>query len=90
MGVNPDVNSGNPIGMGMGAGCMYDGERTTAADYLNNAPSNLTIMVNSPAAKVLFSGEKATGIKTIDGREFHARHDVVLSLGVSRPNYGPN
>ncbi|KAF8858139.1 alcohol oxidase [Acephala macrosclerotiorum] len=81
MGVNPDVNSGNPIGMGMGAGCVYDGERTTAADYLKNAPSNLTIMVNSPAAKILFSGDHATGIRTVDSRNFHARQDVVLSLG---------
>ncbi|KAE8443347.1 hypothetical protein EG329_001990 [Mollisiaceae sp. DMI_Dod_QoI] len=81
MGVNPDVNSGNPIGMGMGAGCVYGGERTTAASYLKDAPSNLTIMVNSPAAKVLFSGDKATGIRTIDGRDFYARHDVILSLG---------
>lgn len=33
LGVNPDVNSGNPIGMGLAAGCMYQGSRTTAAAY---------------------------------------------------------
>lgn len=81
MGVNPDVNSGNPIGMGMGAACMYEGARTTAASYLEGAPSNLTIAVNSPVAKVIMSGKKAKGIKTIDGKEYFAKKDVILSGG---------
>ena len=81
MGVNSDVNSGNPIGMGMGAACMYQGSRTTASSYLENAPSNLTIAVNSTVAKVIMSGKKAKGIKTIDGREYFAKTDVILSGG---------
>ena len=81
MGVNPDVNSGNPIGMGMGAACMYQGARTTAASYLEKAPSNLTIAVNSPIAKVMLSGKKARGVKTIDGKEYFAKKDVILSGG---------
>jgi choline dehydrogenase-like flavoprotein len=81
MGVNPDVNSGNPIGMGMGAACMYQGARTTAAAYLENAPSNLTVAVNSTVAKVILSGKKAKGIKTIDSKEYHAKKDVILSGG---------
>jgi choline dehydrogenase-like flavoprotein len=81
MGVNPDVNSGNPIGMGMGAASMYQGSRTTALSYLENAPSNLTIAVNSPVAKVIMSGKQAKGIKTIDGKEYLAKKDVILSGG---------
>jgi choline dehydrogenase-like flavoprotein len=81
LGVNPDVNSGNPIGMGIGAACMYQGSRTTAAAYLEDAPSNLTIITNASVAKVLVTGKKATGIKTIDGREFTATKDVILSGG---------
>jgi hypothetical protein len=46
MDVNSDINSGDPIGMGLGASTMYQGLRTTAAEYLKNAPSNLTIAVN--------------------------------------------
>ena len=46
MSVNPDVNSGNPIGMGMGASCMFDGERTTAADYLKTAPLSKPFTLN--------------------------------------------
>lgn len=60
---------------------MYKGSRTTASAYLEDAPSNLTIMTNSPVAKVLLSGKKPTGIKTIDGQEFHSKRDVILSGG---------
>lgn len=81
MGVNPDVNSGNPIGMGLGAACMYKGVRTTASAYLEDAPNNLTILTNSPLAKVLLSGKKAIGVKTINGKEFQARQDVIMSCG---------
>lgn len=83
--VNPDVNSGNPIGMGMGATCAYKGERTTATSYLQDAPSNLTFALNSPVAKVLVDAKKATGIKTVEGKEFFAKNDVILSGGVSKP-----
>lgn len=82
LGTNPDVNSGNPIGMGMGAGCMYQGARTTSSSYLKNAPSNLTIVLDSPSAKVLFGGKKATGVETISGKKYYAKKDVILSAGV--------
>lgn len=81
LGVNPDVNSGNPIGMGIGSACVYRGERTTASAYLENAPSNLTIRTNSSAAKLITSGKKVIGVKLIDGATFHAKRDVVVSCG---------
>lgn len=81
MGVNPDVNSGNPIGMGMGAACMHKGLRTTSSAYLKDASNNLTVMPNSPVAKVVLSQKKAIGVKTIDGRDFYAKRDVILSAG---------
>lgn len=84
MGTNPDVNSGNPIGMGLGATCAYKGERTTASSYLRDAPSNLTFALNTTVAKVLINGNKAAGIKTIEGKEFFAKKDVILSGGVSQ------
>lgn len=42
-------------------------------------------MIKSPAARIIFSGNKATGIETVDGKTFNARHEVVLSLGVKSP-----
>jgi choline dehydrogenase-like flavoprotein len=69
------------IGMGMGATCMYQGSRTTASAYLENAPPNLTVKVNSPVARVLMSGSRATGVRTIEGSDFYAKYDVILSGG---------
>lgn len=83
LGINKDVNSGNPIGMGMGASCLYQGARTTAAAYLKDATGNLTIVTDSPSAKILMDGKKAIGVKTIEGKEYRAKKEVVLSAGVS-------
>jgi choline dehydrogenase-like flavoprotein len=60
---------------------MYQGARTTAAAYLKDAPSNLTIAVNSAVANVILDGKKARGIKTIQGKEYFAKKDVILSAG---------
>ncbi|KAK2626971.1 hypothetical protein QTJ16_004146 [Diplocarpon rosae] len=81
LGLNPDVNSGNPIGMGMGPTCVYKGSRTTASSYLENAPQNLTIVLNTPVAQILLEGKKAVGVKTIGGKEYRAGKDVVISGG---------
>ncbi|XMA11129.1 hypothetical protein WAI453_003920 [Rhynchosporium graminicola] len=68
--------------MGMGATCAYKGERTTASSYLQDAPSNLKFALNTIVAKVLLDGKKATGIKTVEGKEFFAKKDIILSGGV--------
>jgi len=61
---------------------MYKGARTTASAFLQDAPENLTIKLNSPIAKVLLSSSKvATGVQTIDGRAYHAKNEVILSAG---------
>ncbi|KAK5118456.1 hypothetical protein LTR62_002970 [Meristemomyces frigidus] len=79
---NQDVNSGNPIGMGMGTVCIHNCKRLTAADaYLQNAPSNLTIVADAAVAKVLIYDSKAIGVETVAGRRYHARSEVVLSGG---------
>ena len=61
--------------------CMSKGFRTTAACYLLEAGDNLTVLTNSTVAQVLFTGKQATGIRTVDGREFYAKRDVILSGG---------
>lgn len=81
MPLNPDVNSGNPIGMGMGSSSMHKGLRTTASSYLPLMGPRFETVLNAPVAKVLFDGKKTTGIRTIGGREFYARKDVILSAG---------
>jgi choline dehydrogenase-like flavoprotein len=80
--VNPDVNNGDPIGMGMGSVCIAKGIRATSASaYLSQPPSNLKILPNAPVARLIFDGKRAIGVQTIDGRKLLARKEVIVSGG---------
>ncbi|KAF2103564.1 alcohol oxidase [Rhizodiscina lignyota] len=80
--INPDVNNGDPIGLGMGTTCIYKGQRlTSTSTYLPTPPPNLTIGTNAFVAKILLDGKRATGIITTDGRKFQARKEVIISAG---------
>lgn len=66
----------------MGPVCILNGRRLTAVDaYIKDAPVNLIVTSAAPVAKVLFSGRKAVGVETVDGRQFRARREVILSGG---------
>lgn len=81
-GVNPDVNNGNPIGVGMGMACIYEGVRVTSSSaYLSKPPSNLTIIASAHVAKIILSGKTAQGVETVDGRRFAAKKEVIISGG---------
>lgn len=81
-GVNPDVNNGNPIGMGIGTVCIYKGIRVTSSSaYLTNFPSNLTILPNTHIGKIIMKGKVAIGVQTADGQSFAARREVIISAG---------
>jgi choline dehydrogenase-like flavoprotein len=68
--------------MGLGAGCLYNGLRTTASGaYLSKPLPNLTIRSDAPVAKVLLRGKRATGVQTISGHTFTANKEVILSAG---------
>lgn len=82
--LNPDLNSGNPIGLSVTPESAYKGVRTTAADFLLDPPDNLHILTNTQVARVLFSPNDPTtaiGIETLDGLQISATHDVILSSG---------
>lgn len=80
--INPDVNSGDPIGMGMGSVCIAKGIRETSASaYLSRPPPNLKILLNAQIARILFDGKRALGVETVDRRKLLARKEVILSSG---------
>ncbi len=82
MGLNPDANSGNPIGMGIAMVCIYDGVRVTSSSaYLASPPLNLTVITDAQVDKVILDGKVAVGVKTVDGREFLASNEVIMSCG---------
>lgn len=60
---NPDINSGNPIGIGVVPATSKNSIRSTSKTaMLENAPSNLTILTDKPVEKVVFEGKKAVGV----------------------------
>lgn len=60
--LNPDHNSGNPIGMSVLINSAHKGLRSTAKDLLQRQAQNLTIMANSPVQRLLIEDKKAVGV----------------------------
>lgn len=70
LGLSLDINSGNPLGLASVPSTAKDGLRVTAAKaYLDNAPSNLTILTEKQVVKVLLEGQKAIGIQVESGEK---------------------
>jgi choline dehydrogenase-like flavoprotein len=61
--INPDLNSGDPIGWSICPSAANKGMRTTGATaYLKDPPTNLTIITDSVATKVILEGKRAVGV----------------------------
>ncbi|XXH00053.1 hypothetical protein Hte_006395 [Hypoxylon texense] len=78
--LNPDHNSGDPIGMGLGINSSRKGLRSTATDLLALASENLTIITDSPVQRVVLEGKKAVGVES-NGKKYFASKEVILSAG---------
>ncbi|PQE24628.1 hypothetical protein CJF32_00011030 [Rutstroemia sp. NJR-2017a WRK4] len=79
---NPDINSGDAIGMGMGSICLYKGQRlTSSSTYLAGSPNNLTVMPNASVSRIIMEGSTAIGVETIKGEKFLAAKEVIVSGG---------
>jgi aspartate oxidase len=92
--LHPDMFSSgeSPHGCGHVPRTVYKGDRTTAANYLVNKGSNISIQTDTVVDKVILEGEgselRATGVKIIekDGtvRDLKAKKEVIVSGGASR------
>ncbi|KAI1136875.1 GMC oxidoreductase [Hypoxylon sp. FL0543] len=78
--LNPDHNSGNPIGMAVLINSCYKGLRSTAADLVTPAPKNLTVVSGSPVQRVILEGKKAVGVES-NGKIYSASKEVILCAG---------
>ena len=84
-----DINGETQNGIGYMQVTMKNGCRWSSADAFLSPEvrkrSNLTIVLNSVARRVLLDGKRATGIEYQDGkgqvRRVHAAREVVLSAG---------
>jgi choline dehydrogenase-like flavoprotein len=87
--LNTDLNSGNPIGMGLAPNAGAHGYRATAATaFLQDPPRNLTIKANSKATRIIFDGAQAKAIevgghtcKSPDSSRCHADSSRLCSQG---------
>jgi choline dehydrogenase-like flavoprotein len=81
--LNEDVNSGNPIGMGMSTVSITpDGQRLTAASaYLRHVPTNLVIAGDTLIRRVIFKDKRAVGVQTVSGKTYKAKCEIILSGG---------
>lgn len=70
LGFNLDINSGNPLGMASVPSTAKDGLRVTAAKaYLENAPTNLTILTEKQVVKIILEGKRAVGVQVASGEK---------------------
>ncbi|KAL8936667.1 MAG: hypothetical protein Q9211_004071 [Gyalolechia sp. 1 TL-2023] len=81
--LNPDHNSGDPLGMAVCQVSAHDGCRTTASQaLLSDPPANLSIMTKCVVEKILFdgNGHKAIGVETSQGKSWTSHPLLLLEL----------
>ncbi|KAI0452060.1 hypothetical protein F5B21DRAFT_484973 [Xylaria acuta] len=78
--LNPDHNSGNPIGMATVINSAQCGVRSTANDLLTPKPENLTIVTKATVQRLILQGTKVVGVEAT-GTRYFASKEVVLSAG---------
>jgi choline dehydrogenase-like flavoprotein len=62
--LNPDHNSGNPIGMSVFINSTHQGLRSTAADLLVPLPDNLTVLVDTPVQRLVLKDNRVVGVES--------------------------
>ncbi|KAF2670804.1 alcohol oxidase [Microthyrium microscopicum] len=78
---NLDINSGDPIGLGMCPTAGKTGYRATGATvFLHNHPSNLTILSDTQVTGLILVGLRAIGVEA-DDKKYLARKEVILCAG---------
>ena len=77
---NLDLNSGDPVGVGIFPSSYgRDGRTTSAMAHLLNAPNNLTIWSNAAVSRFILDGKKVLGVELADGRQGNT-HNYVFSV----------
>lgn len=67
--MNKDLNSGDPIGVGLCPATAKGGSRVTAKSaYLTGAKGNMEVKASWHVARVLVENGKAVGVESVDGQ----------------------
>ncbi|KAL4811797.1 hypothetical protein BDW67DRAFT_142943 [Aspergillus spinulosporus] len=86
---NPDANAGSPLGIADFGENWHEGQRQLASEvYGLSRRRGVTIITNTMVAKVILTEQAgqqvATGVEVVNGREFHATKEVIISAGAYR------
>ena len=67
--VNLDLNSGNPVGIGiLPNSASEDGRTTSATAHLEDTPDNLVVWTSAVVHGLRFDNDTVVGVETADGR----------------------
>ncbi|KAJ6195491.1 hypothetical protein J3E72DRAFT_440718 [Bipolaris maydis] len=78
--INPDHNSGHPLGISISIKTVRKGVVSSAEDLILNAPENLTVKVNSPVQRLLYDQKRVIGVES-NGQRYLASKEMMLSAG---------
>ncbi|PVI03499.1 GMC oxidoreductase [Periconia macrospinosa] len=80
--INLDLNSGDPMGIGIfPMSTSKDGRTTSATAHLVDAPKNLEIWTDGVVNRLLFDESRVVGIETADGRTAKSGKEVIICNG---------
>lgn len=79
---NTDANDGNPLGVAAWTECWHNAVRQPAGIAYDL--SGVQVMTSSQVHKVVLSNGVAKGVVLVDGREFSANKEVIVSCGSLR------
>lgn len=78
--LNPDHNSGNPIGMSVLINSASNGLRSTAEDLvIGCGKDNLTVITGAPVQRVILDGKRAVGVES-NGKKCEALEPTIRLL----------
>jgi len=72
--LNPDHNSGNPLGMSVLINSAHQGVRSTAKDLYAKKPDSLTVLTENYVQRVLIEKSRAVGVESNGKRCKTSRH----------------
>ncbi|GLB02590.1 hypothetical protein AtubIFM57258_003948 [Aspergillus tubingensis] len=86
---NPDANAGSPLGLAHFGENWREGQRQLASEaYGLSGRQGITIVTDTLVARVILeeqdSQQIATGVRVVNGQEYHATREVIISAGAYR------
>lgn len=77
--LNPDVNSGDPIGLAFSAATARESVRWSANwTFIQDAPKNLDVVTDSQVSRVLFDGKRAIGVHANGAECESASYSIIV------------